>query len=68
MAQFYICFIINFASIIAQITKLFKKTKICEWTTEYQTSSKNINNNYIQVLILICPNWELEFHVHIDAF
>jgi hypothetical protein len=68
MAQFYICFIRNFASIITLITKLLKKIEICEWTAECQTTSKDINNKYIQVLILIYPNWELKFHVHIDAF
>jgi hypothetical protein len=36
MAQFYICFIINFSSIMAPITKLLKKIEIIERTVECQ--------------------------------
>jgi hypothetical protein len=60
MAQFYKCFIRNFASIMAPIIKLLKKTKVCEWTTKCQTIWEDIKNWYIQVPILINPNWELE--------
>jgi hypothetical protein len=41
---------------------------MCEWTPECQTIWEDINNKYIQVYILIIPNWELEFHVHTNAF
>jgi hypothetical protein len=68
MAQFYRCFIINFASIMAPITKLLKKAEVFEWIVECQIAWEDIKNKYIQVPILISPNWELEFHVHIDAF
>jgi hypothetical protein len=60
-------FIINFASIMALITKLLIKTKVFKWNVECQTAWKDIKNRYIQAPILINPNWELEFHVHIDA-
>jgi len=56
MAQFYNCFIINFASIMALITKLLRKTNVFEWTIEYQTTWENIKNQYIQVHVLIYPN------------
>jgi len=49
---------------MALITKLLLKTKVFEWTTECQTAWEDIKNQYIQALILINPNWELEFHVH----
>jgi hypothetical protein len=69
MAQFYKCFIRNFASSMAPITKLLiRKIEIFEWIAECQITWENIKNWYIQALILINPNWELEFHVHIDAF
>jgi hypothetical protein len=68
MAQFYKCFIKNFASIVALITKLFKKAELFKWTAKCQTTWEDIKNRYIQAPILINPNWELEFHVHIDAF
>jgi len=56
MAQFYKCFIKNFTSIMAPITKLFRKSDIFEWTTDYQTAWKDIKNRYIQALIFISPN------------
>jgi hypothetical protein len=34
MAQFYKCFIRNFDSIMAPITKLLKKTKVFGWIVE----------------------------------
>jgi hypothetical protein len=60
-------FIINFASIMALITKLLVETKVFKWTIECQTAWKHIKNQYIQALILINPTWELVIHVHINA-
>jgi hypothetical protein len=65
MAQFYKCFIRNFASIMAPIMKLFKKTKMFEWIVECQTTWEDIKNMYIQAPLLISPNSKMEFHVHI---
>jgi hypothetical protein len=53
---------------MALITKLLKKAEMFEWTIKCQITWENIKNWYIQALILISPKWELEFHVHIDAF
>ncbi len=36
MAQFYQCFIKNFASVMALITKLLHKTKVFAWTIKCQ--------------------------------
>jgi hypothetical protein len=49
------------------IMKLFRTVEVFEWITECQIAWEDIENRYIQVPILINPNWELEFHVHIDA-
>jgi hypothetical protein len=38
MAHFYKCFIRKFASIMAPITKLLKKTKVFKWIIECQTT------------------------------
>ncbi len=38
-----------------------------KWTNECQTTWENIKNQYFQTLVFISLNWELEFHVHIDA-
>jgi hypothetical protein len=72
MAQFYKYFIRNFTSVMAPITKLLKKAKMFEWTTECwitecQIIWEDIKNKYIQAPLLISPNWELEFHVHTNA-
>jgi hypothetical protein len=52
---------------MAPITKFLRKIEMFEWIVECQTTWENIKNRYIQTPILINPNWELEFHVHIDA-
>jgi hypothetical protein len=49
------------------ITKLLKKAEVFEWTFECQIAWEDIKNWYIQVLIFVDPNWELEYHVHTDA-
>jgi hypothetical protein len=56
MAEFYICFIRNFAFVMAPITKLLKKVEVFEWTIECQITWEDIKNWYIQALILISPN------------
>jgi hypothetical protein len=52
---------------MAPIKKLFRKIEIFEWIIECSTIWKDIKNQFIQITILISRNWELEFHVHIDA-
>jgi hypothetical protein len=52
---------------MAPITKLFGKIEVFKWTIECQTVWEDFKNQYIQVPIFINFNWELEFHVHIDA-
>jgi hypothetical protein len=52
---------------MAPITKLFRKAKVFEWIVECETTWEDIKNWYIQAPTLINPNWELEFHAHIDA-
>jgi hypothetical protein len=49
------------------ITKLLKKVEVFKWIAECQIAWEDIKNLYIQVPILISPNWELEFHVHTYA-
>jgi hypothetical protein len=56
-----------FKFIMAPITKLLRKIEVFKWIVECQTTWEDIKNWYIPVPILISLNWELEFHVHIDA-
>ncbi len=67
MAQFYKCFIKNFVAIMAPITKLTRKTMIFLWIEECQKPWELIKQKYIETLVLISPNQQMEFHVHIDA-
>ncbi len=67
MAYFYRCFIKNFDFIMALITKLMMKTKPFMWTTKHQKAWDQIKQKYMEALILIPSNWQLEFHVHTNA-
>jgi hypothetical protein len=44
-----------------------EKLKCLNGPIKCQTICEDIKNHYIQVPILISPNWELEFHVHTNA-
>ncbi len=65
--QFYKCFIKDFVTIMVLITKFTRKIEGFLWIDECQKPWELIKQKYIEVLILIPPNWEVEFHVHIDA-
>ncbi len=67
MVQVYRCFIKNFAFIMAPITKLMRKTEPFILTIECQKAWDKIKQKYMAAPILIPPNQQLEFHVHIDA-
>ncbi len=56
MAQFYRCFIKTFATIMAPITKLTKKTDTLLWTKKCQKAWELIKQKYIETLTLISPN------------
>jgi len=59
LAQFYRCFVKSFPFIMAPITKLMQKLKEFIWTQECQEAW--------EAPILIAPNWEKNFHVHMDT-
>ncbi len=50
MAQFYKCFIKNFAFIMASIIKLMRKIKQFLWTSKCQTSWELIKQKYVEHL------------------
>jgi hypothetical protein len=51
---------------MAPIIKLTKKKKKI-WTKERQKAWELIKQKYVEALILISPNWQMEFHVHTYA-
>ncbi len=67
MEQFYTCFIKNFVVIMVPTTKLTRKTNHFLWMEECQKTWELIKQKYIEVLILIPPKWDVEFHVHTYA-
>jgi hypothetical protein len=52
---------------MAPITELTRKIKFFLWTKECQKAWELIKQKYIETLILISPNWQVEFHVHINV-
>jgi len=56
MAQFYKCFIKNFATIMAPITKFTQKKKNFMWIKECQKVWVFIKHEYIVALIFIPLN------------
>jgi hypothetical protein len=52
---------------MAPITKMTKKTQTFIWTEECQKGWELIKQKYIEALILISPNWQVEIYVHTDV-
>jgi hypothetical protein len=67
LAQFYQCFVKSFAFIMAPITKIMQKSEEFIWTQECQDAWETIKQKYVDALILIAPNWERKFYVHMNA-
>ncbi len=66
MAQYYKCFIKDFAFMMVPITKLLQETKAFKWMTEYQQAWEEIKQRCMDALILIPPHWDMEFYVQTD--
>jgi hypothetical protein len=52
---------------MALITKFMWKLEEFIWTQKCQKVWETIKCKYVEALILITPNWEKEFHVHMDT-
>jgi hypothetical protein len=44
-----------------------KKVETFQWTTECDKAFETLKEKLITTPILIFPNWEKAFHVHVDA-
>jgi hypothetical protein len=64
---YYHVFIRIYATITAPLEKLLKKSELFQWTPECDKSFNILKEKLIIAPILIFPNWEIEFHVHVDA-
>jgi hypothetical protein len=65
--RYYHRFIRIYATIITPLEKLLKKSEIFRWTPECDKAFDILKEKLSTAPILIFPNWEIEFHVHVDA-
>ena len=66
-AGYYKKFIKGYAQITAPMEKKLKKDIKFEWTPECQESLDILKEKMVTAPILVFPNWNKEFHVHVDA-
>jgi hypothetical protein len=64
---YYRRFIRRYANITAPLENLLKKSEVFQWTPECGKAFDILKEKLSKTPILIFPNWENEFHVHVDA-
>jgi hypothetical protein len=64
---YYRRFLRNYASIIASLEKVLKKFEAFSWKPECGQAFDTLKEKLSTDPILIYLNWNMEFHVHIDA-
>jgi hypothetical protein len=64
---YYHRFIKRYANITAPLENLLKKLEVFQWTPKCDKAFDTLKENLSTTPILIFPNWENEFHVHVDA-
>jgi hypothetical protein len=64
---YYRRFIQRYAKITVPLENLLKKAEMFQWTLECDKSFERLKEKLIKTPILIFPNWDKEFHVHVDA-
>ena len=60
-------FIKGYAAITAPMEKLLKKDVAFEWNQECQGSFDTLKSKMASMPIFIFPDWNKEFHVHVDT-
>jgi hypothetical protein len=64
---YYHIFIRRYANITAPLENLLKRAETFQWTLKCDKEFETLKEKLITTPILIFPNWEKEFHVHVDA-
>jgi hypothetical protein len=64
---YYIKFIKGYAQITAPMEKLLKKHTKFQWNENFQQGLDTLKEKMVTTPILVFPNWEKTFHVHVDA-
>ena len=65
---YYHSFLKGYIVIATPIEKLMKKDAGYEWTHECQGSFDTLKAKMASGPILVFPDWNKEFHVHVDAY
>ena len=60
-------FIKGYDAITAPVEKLLKKEVAFIWSPKCQGSFDTLKAKMASALILVFPDWNKEFHVHVDA-
>jgi hypothetical protein len=64
---YYRRFIRRYANIIASLENILKTAEVFQWTPECDKAFEILKEKLNTTPILIFPNWENDFHVHVDA-
>jgi len=64
---YYRKFIQGYAKITAPMERQLKKDIKFEWTPECQSKPRHSERKMVTAPILVFPDWNKEFHVHVDA-
>ena len=64
---YYRKFIHGYAAITAPMEKLLKKDATFIWSQECQSIFNTMKAKMASAPILVFPDWNKEFHVHVDA-
>jgi hypothetical protein len=64
---YYRKFIKGYAKITAPMEKMLRKDTKFQWNDECQHSLDTLKEKMVTTPILVFPDWEKTFHVHVDA-
>jgi hypothetical protein len=64
---YFMKFIKVYAQITTPMEKLLKKEAKFQWNEDSQKILDTLKHKLVTVTIFIFPNWNKEFHVHVDA-
>ena len=65
--RYYRKFIKGYAQIIAPMEKLLRNDTKYQWNDECQHGLDTLKEKMVTAPILVFPDWEKAFHVHVDA-
>jgi hypothetical protein len=65
--RYYCKLIRRYVNIMVPLENILKNYELFQWTPECDRAFDILKENLNTTPILIFPNWEKEFHVHVDA-